>query len=610
MRGLAIVFVAASVTSCGGPQVEVVRPTNLATLLPATLEAPRPKAGDGKTLHLRVYVDAAIRAQAHWKEDLGDQLDYASQMLTPLVGVKLAVAAEDWKTWDRTGTPEEALAALTALDKGDGVTYVVGFVAPPTAPTKVLAELGDAHPLGKQIIVRGWDDKLDNDRLAASLPELKEAERAEVIGAHKRHKQTVILLHQLAITLGAIASTDPTWLDHPAYSPKQSTFSERNRELMELALDQGFEAEPKVLAQKLLDAIEKSEYGGWLPSSQAEVVAVLKTVVEQGKAGKTAADIPAAAFDQWERIKTLRQQSPKDALIELDNLLAAYPANATMHQLKCDMLLDKPGVNDPITRAACTRVSELAPGDPGPHLAVGQALARTKNWKAAHDELAKAEPKIANLPSADDIAGTWKKLVGIYAAMGALTWTEAALGQATAANVKIDGWPEVAQTAQTRARYGVPRGAKFVAPDAEGTLVGAVRDALDLVYANKFGDAERAIAKAERTWPNAPGLAADRCDLAMRQNQIGAARAHCNRAIAAQPDESWALYLSGVIEMKDPSGTRAGIVKLKLAIAADPELGQAWRTLAKAYAREKDKAALDELGRAYQAKFNAPLPGA
>ena len=609
MRGLAIAFVAASI-SCGGPQVEVVRPANLSKLLPATLEATRPKAGDGRTMHLRVYVDAATRARPHWKDDLVDQIDYASQLLTPLVGVRLAV--EEWKPWERAGKPEDALASLVELDQGEGVTWVVGFVAAPTAPTKMLGELGDARPLGKHVIVRGWDDKLDTDRLAASLPDLKDAERAEVLGAHKRHKQTVVLLHALATTLGAIGSTDPSWIDYPAYAPKQSTFSQRNRELMELVLDQGADADVKLRAQKLLDSIEKDAYGGWIPSSQSEVVAVLKTIVEQGKAGRTAAEIPAAAYDQWERIKTLRQQAPRDALIELDNLLAAYPANATMHQLKCDLLLDSPGVGAPITRAACTRVSELAPGEPGPHFAVGQALARGKDWRAAHDELERAAGKIGNLGTADEIAGAWKKLVGIYAKMGALTWTEAALGKASAANVKIDGWPEVAETAQIRARYGVPRSAKFVAPEAEALLVGAVRDALTLIYANRFADAERAIARAEHTWPSAPGLAADRCDLAMRQNQIGAARASCAHALAVQPDESWALYLSGVIEMKDTSAatTRAGIARLKQAIAADPDLGQAWRTLAKAYARAKDQVALDELGRAYQAKFGSPLPGA
>ena len=77
------------------------------------------------------------------------------------------------------------------------------------------------------------------------------------------------------------------------------------------------------------------------------------------------------------------------------------------------------------------------------------------------------------------------------------------------------------------------------------------------------------------------------------------ARPRATKALAADPNQSWALYLSGVIALKDTSaaGTKAGIEKLKKAIAVDPELGQAWRTLAKAYTRAKDKPALEQLAR-------------
>jgi predicted Zn-dependent protease len=88
------------------------------------------------------------------------------------------------------------------------------------------------------------------------------------------------------------------------------------------------------------------------------------------------------------------------------------------------------------------------------------------------------------------------------------------------------------------------------------------------------------------------------------------ARAACARAIAADPDASWALYLSGVIALRDtsPAGTKVGIGHLRRAINADPGLGQAWRTLAKAYARAKDGPALDQLGKDYAARFGQPLP--
>ena len=147
-------------------------------------------------------------------------------------------------------------------------------------------------------------------------------------------------------------------------------------------------------------------------------------------------------------------------------------------------------------------------------------------------------------------------------------------------------------------------------PDQEAALVAAVRGALDLVYASKYAEAEQSLAAAERKWPSAAGLAGARCDLAFRMGQVEAARAACARALAADPDASWALYLAGVIALRDtsPAGTRTGIEKLRRAITVDPELGQAWRTLAKAYARAKDKPALEQLARDYSAKFGQPLP--
>ena len=330
------------------------------------------------------------------------------------------------------------------------------------------------------------------------------------------------------------------------------------------------------------------------------MLTALRNIVDQGKAGKTAADIPAAAYDQWSRIKELAVRDPKEARVELDNLLTAYPANATMHQLRCELLLVSPGVSDKATRAACARVSELAPGDPLPYIAIGEALLAAKDVAGAHAQLAIAEDKIANLHEGVDEA--WHRIIGAYTSIGALTWSEDA-----AAKAKLAKDPTAASVAQIRARYGVPRGATFVTPEHEAELVAAVRTALNLVYATRYGDAERAIAIGEKKWPGAPGFAGVRCDLEMRMTRIAAARAACARALAIDPHESWALYLAGVLELREPGTAKAGIEKLKAAIAVDPELAQAWRTLGKAYARAKDPA-LAQLAKDYQAKFNQVLP--
>jgi len=597
---LALAFAACGgLAACGGGLAE--HRASMTRYLPATLESGRKWDGEIRNAKIRIYADDQVRALPHWKEDITDQVDYANQLFQPLVGARLTV--ESFKDWTRTGNPEDALRELTQLDKGDGVTWVLGYVAPLEASSNVMSSLGDAQTLGHHVTLRAWAQAPELEALAGRLPNPKDPERAEVVNAHHRHKQAVVLLHMLATTLGAIAEVDPTWIQHVTYSPTQDRFSNRNAELLQLAIYGRLngDSDPD-LAKKIDDAIEKAEWGGWVPASHDQVVAALHGAIVAGRSGKTFANMPPAAFDEVRRISDLAKQGQTaDALTELDNLLTAYPGTAAIHELKCEIMLGKPGVGDKATRAACTRVSDLAPGDPTVHLAVAEALVRARDLAGARSELAAAEDKIANLPTG--AAEAWRKVIGIYLGMGSLTWTEDALAKA-----KLERDPMAASIATTRARYGVPRGARFVAPDQESALVGAVRGALDLIYANKFGDAERALAAADKKWPGAPGVTAARCDLAYRKGQFDSARSTCARALAADPGDSWALYLSGTLLLRDPGSTAAGIEKLKRAIEIDPGLSQAWRTLARAYARGHNKAAFDQIAAAYQAKFGQALP--
>jgi len=594
----------AVIAACGGSQVvEQPHTTDVAKQLPATLEATQPKTGDPRAVHVRVWTDASVRALPHWKEDITDQIDYASQFLTPLLGVKLTVDA--WKDWDRQGDPHDALRDLNAKDDGKDVTWVIGYVTAGDTASKAMGELGDAQLLGHAVTVRAYNDDVEARALAAKLPDLKPADKSEVLSAYKRHKQTVVLLHMLAQTLGAIAEADPSWIQNPGYSTKQSTFSDRNRELLQLGIDERLTGgTDQTIAHDLLEAIEKQDWGGWIPGEHDQVVATLRTVVNAAKAGQTAPDIPAAAAEQYDRIKGLiAHHDLAEAQVELDNVLAAYPGNATLRLLKCQIMLEKPGVADKTTRAACARVTELAPGDPTVHFVVGQALIKAGDIDGARKELVLAAGKIGNLNVGQ--ADAWRRLAAIYAAMGALTWTDEAL---TAG--KLEGVPEAATVASTRARYGIPKGSKVLKPEAEGPFVAALRGASELIYGNKYSDAHKALDAIDRKWPNAPGTAAFRCDLAMREGNFGLAHASCNRALAADPDESWALYLAGVLALRDTgtSGTKTGITRLERAIKVDPDLGQAWRALGKAYAREKNQAAIDQLSKDYAAKFGSPLP--
>ena len=589
MRCLAL----ACLVACGGAQVveQKATPAEITKQLPATLEATHPKTGEPRTLHVRVWADAQVRALPKWKEEVADQIDYASQFLQPLLGVKLVV--DGTKDWGRTADFHDAGAELAKVDDGKDVTWVIGYVAPPDKPTKAMDELSDSKLLGHTIVVR-WYSSADTDK----DPEVRDAK--------KRHKQTVVLLHALARTLGAIAETDPGWIQNPAYSVKQSTFSDRNRDLLQLAVDQRLTGgTDETIAHDLLEAIEKNDWGGWIAVDHDDVVKQLRAQLAAMKAGKTAADIPAAAIEQYDHIKGLAMKKQyAEALVELENVLTAYPANATLHQMKCEILIAKQGVKDKTAMAACARVSELAPGDPSPHIAVATALALQGDFLGARAQLVTAGQNVANINLAGAQADAWKRIVTVYLEMGALTWAEEAIEAG-----KLND-PAYAMIASTRARYGLPKGKSHVKPEQEGALVAAIKQASTAIYSSKFADAHKALDAIDKKWPGSAGALAFRCDLAMREGSIGGAKAYCAKALALDPDESWALYLDGVLALRDTSaaGTKAGIARLQRAIEVDPDLGQAWRALAKAYIRAKDQAALEKLSQQYAAKFGTPLP--
>lgn len=589
-----------ALAACGGSQLRDPEAADLAEHLPATLEAPKAKTGDPRTITVRIYADTATRIREGWKAEITDQLDYASQFLTPFVGAQIKVDAI--KDWDYVGEAVPALRALSELDPGDGVQWVIGYIAPLERATSVFSELTVTEPLAKHIVIRGWAEDPERESLATTLPDMSEAARTEVLGAHRRHKQTVILLRSLAITLGGIPELDAESILHPQYAPKVHAFADRNRELVELALADRLGGGTNVtVAKALLESIEKTDWGGWMPADKEDLVTRLNTIVDATKSGRTAVGVPAAALQQFERVELLaRQGKIADALAELDNLLAAFPANATMHQMRCQLHIMAPGVKDPATLAACAKVSELAPGDPGVHLLLADAFAKVDDVASTRAQLLLVAQKIPNLPvGGPDV---WRAVISLYQRMGTLTWTEEALA---AAGLEQD--PLAVEVAQKRARYGVPKGMK-IKPEEEALLVAAVRGALDQIYANKSAEAARTLDAAEKRWPGAAGLAAARCDLHLRADKIPEAKAACAKALKTDPNESWALYLSGVIALRDASGTKAGIAKLEAAIKVDPELGQAWRTLAKAYARAKNQAALEKLAADYQARFGSPLP--
>ena len=218
----------------------------------------------------------------------------------------------------------------------------------------------------------------------------------------------------------------------------------------------------------------------------------------------------------------------------------------------------------------------------------------------------------AHLAAVDAMAGdrvpVWMATAEAYLALGLVSDAERAARSAEQRQPGV-GADVLAWVLRTRGRYGLPPGGVpgKIAPLDEPAYVAAVRDLLAAIYADKFADAKRLAKAAGKRWRGAPGLLAAECDLALRQQAVPAARKLCDQAIAAWSGAAWALYLRGVM-LAQGNKLPAGIASLRAAIAAEPELAQAYRALGKALDRAGDAAAKAQLATEYQARFGAALP--
>lgn len=592
--------VACGAAACGGGASNS-HVAALASALPAALEPTPVATGEPRVVKVRVWADEAARAQPRWRDQLLEQIDAASQFWSPLLGVRIEV--EGVRSWQRKQQGSAALAELAALDPGQDVAWVVGYLGPDGTASIAMSERGFAEVLGRHVLVLDWSPVPETAKLREELEPLTEAERGEVVAAHRRHKQTVVLLHYLHLTLGAVLEQEEAWIGSRGYAPSLRTVSERTRQVLAVALESKLQDEERgAAAARLIDELERAEGPSWVAVERDTVLAQLRAIVERERAGKVVEDVPRAARELLDRARALAKGGDvAGARRELEGLLVAYPANAALHLMRCELSLVTPGLSDPATASACQRAMELAPADPRPELALARAQLAAKDRAAARATLASALPKARALPAPAEAVIA---IAELYRGFGALTWAEEALAALPA---EAAASPVAAWAAGTRVRYGVPRGSAFVEPQDEGELVGAIRAALDAVYADKFADADKLLAAAQRRWPKAPGIPAVRCDLALRRDQLALARRHCAQALRAEEGQSWAHYLAGIVALRGPD-TKGGIAHLRRAIELDPELAQAWRALGKALERAKDQAELQKVRAEYQTRFGQVLP--
>lgn len=613
MRAAALCAIAALAAGCytnafsNAAKEKEIQRRNLSKAMPAGLEVARPLPGEARTAHVRVWVDEDYRAGTlHWRQQIEEQLDEANQFLVPAVGVRLdAKAIEPWPARSADRKLGDVLTALEAQDPGDDVDWVIGYASALSLVEGTFEELGVARPLGRHVVVRGYADGAERKAFAQLFPDTSDAERERVHLARRRHKQTVVLLHELAHTLGAPHENDPTWLLAATYSPEMATLSEPSRAIMQLSLETWLAPrasfDVRTLAARLTSYFEGNPWGGWDDDAKGEFLAALRVIVDAS--GGAAAGLAGAANEQLLAARRLAQAGKLgEALAELDAIAAAYPASPDVRMAICELRVARDGATDDAAVKACQRVADVAPDDPRPQMVLAGALASKGDLAGARAHLAAVDAM------AGDRVPVWMAAAEAYLALGLVSDAERAARSAEQRQPGV-GADVLAWVLRTRGRYGLPPGGVpgKIAPADEPAYVAAVRDLLAAIYADKFADAKKLAKAAGKRWRGAPGLLAAECDLALRQQALPAARKLCDQAIAAWSGAAWALYLRGVM-LAQANKLPAGIASLRAAIAAEPELAQAYRALGKALDRAGDAAAKAQLATEYQARFGAALP--
>ncbi|HEY4223096.1 MAG TPA: matrixin family metalloprotease, partial [Myxococcota bacterium] len=87
-------------------------------------------------------------------------------------------------------------------------------------------KLGYAEILGSYAVIRALDDLGEMRALDDLLNRVPEEERAKLYQHRRRHKACMVLVHEIAHTLGGVHGKNPDAILFPAYSVEQENIEE------------------------------------------------------------------------------------------------------------------------------------------------------------------------------------------------------------------------------------------------------------------------------------------------------------------------------------------------------------------------------------------------
>lgn len=584
------------------------------TLAPKQLQTSAPSAsGPQRTLRVRVYADADYRKQViHWQSGIEEQLRRASAVVQGPLGVTFTV--DSARPWERPASGPEldtALRQLEALDAGEDVDLVIGLVSALPVFSASQHELGKARMLGRHCVLRGMENPQEHQNLMAVLSHLPDSERDALYRDRKLHKETSVLLHEWAHTLGAFHVQDSHWMMSPAYESTQAAFAPQTLQLLTVSLrhvPQGrrdTEAQ-KAWARELKETLTATVWPEWEGPEKQGVLDWTERVLagHEPLGPRTAPPLSAEDRQRLEAVLALDKQGRVEmAAQQLEPLAQRHPRNAQVQVLACYLAL-RTAPKLPSTRERCETAAERFPDEPA--LALNVALLQLQNGKAADAQasLLKLRQRLEADGSTD--AGLWADLAGGFQNASCVTWAEqaAAKGAGTEHAAKVLAW-----ATQTRRWMALPAdaGKSGVGPEREGDFIRAVRDAEAQFDTGTVAQAKARMAWLGKEFPRAAALHVLQCELHLRSGQVAPARAECQKAVAAQDDAVQAHFILGMLAAQTRARQEAR-THLERVIALEPAHAEAWKLLAEQYRADGQAEALRGLQQRYRARFSQDLP--
>lgn len=573
----------ALVAGCGWRTQKDVQRDYARTLRPANVEPPRTvvvtDAQTTRVFRVRAYADRAYQAQTlRWRERIRDQVNRANRVIEAQFGSRLElVDVRDWQRTDRVGELRAAIKEIAVLDPATDVDWVVGFVSSLAMFTDSHEQLGMAYVFGRHLVLRGMDSLAEADAARIALDKLSANEREELLQKRRVHKETSVLLHEWAHTLGAFHERAPEWIMSPLYDKSQAGFSHESAELVTLGLrsrDARDAVARAAWGRAYRELVERNGASAWDAQTRDEAVKIAHAALGAG--------IEPIAAGRDEPRDGMRPLAPEDPRKHCALAYArARRASATVET--CRAAAAVPGAD-----------LELV-------LLVPELLMERRDRTGAFRATADAEAVVA---ARQGDLRSWLHLAQLYAAVDACSGAERAVSRLPATHA--GGKQILADCTRTRRWAGFRRGHAGVPPDREPEYVALLSQARRDVEAKNFSRARSRARELAKGFPDSAGAQIISCFVEGRAKAFTRARPVCAAAAAADDEAIIPQEILGAIAAEEGHLDEAR-ERLRRALDLDDSSGEVWIGLATVEKRRGDAASLAALKRRYRDRFDLEL---